>query len=580
MTYDSLALVMSASIAVTLVAAVPALAQDAPGVVQDQPAPIQEEPKADDGPRFTVEAYDIVGNTKLDQATIERAVYPFTGEWRTADDVADAVKALQEAYKTKGFETVFVQSPIQRYADGSDRISFARGGTKTSGIITIRVQEATVGRLRVVGAKYTAPSIIKGQVPSVKEGVVPDLPEFQKELTALNSTSADRQITPVLKNGKYPGTIDVDLKVKDGLPFHASAELNNDHSSAQSNLKTSATLKYSNLWQLGHVISGTYAVTPKDRAESEVISGTYLAPLQGTPVSLLAYGYVSNSLTKINIPGFSGATGNGANFEGTRNLGNGFAIGLKSIIKIGASERTTQSLTFGVEFKSQDSTLIIPGVALPSLRPFYYWPANIGYSYSRSGEQYAINASPSITFGLRDFRGAQPFANGDVFEEQRAFAKGNFIRLNFDGDYTQDFKHDITAAVRFNGQYTDSPLVPTEQFNVGGNTTVRGYFQGEALGDEGMVGSIELRSPSVAKYFGRHVDEWRFFGFIDGGYAHIRKALPDQEKDFGLMSLGFGTRIKAFKYLDGDVSLAFPMRDSTNTKSGDKKITFGVKAEF
>ncbi len=559
MTYPSLKLMMS--VGVIVIAITPALAEDAGGALQTEAIP-----RSEDDQRFTVDAYDIVGNTKLDQSTVEKAVYPYTGEWRTEEDIGEAVKALQDAYKAKGLESVLVQSPIQTYADGTKKMQVVRG------IVTIKVFEAAVGRLRVVGAKYTAPSIIKAQTPSVKEGTVPDLQAFQKELSVLNS--ADRQITPVLKNGKYPGTIDVDLKVKDGLPLHASVDLNNDHSSAQSNLKTSATVKYSNLWQLGHVISGTYAVTPQNRNESEVISGTYLAPLKGTPVSLLAYGYVSNSITALKLAG--------ANFTGAQNLGAGFAAGGKLIVKLKATERTTQSLSLGVEFKASDQNIKIPNIVLPQIRTIYYLPANISYSLSRSGEQYAINASTGITVGLRDFRGAQPFAtgNGDLFFEQRAFAKGNFVHLNFDFDYTQDFKRDITSAIRLSAQYSDSPLIPTEQFNVGGNTTVRGYFQGEALGDDGLVGSIELRSPSIAKYFGKHVDEWRFFSFIDGGYTHIRKVLPGQEANFGLMSLGFGTRIKAFKYLDGDVSLAFPMKDSTNTKSGDKKITFGVKAEF
>ncbi len=528
---------------------------------------------------FFVGEIVVLGNTVLDSKTIERAVYPHVGPNRTVDDVNAAVKDLQDAYKNRGLESVYVQSPIQTYSDNTQRLQVVRG------VVTIRVTEAPVGRLKIAGTKYSSPAFIRSQAPSVAQGKVPDLRSLQTELTEINR-NPDRQVTPVIAQGKAPATIDITLKVKDHLPFHIDTDVNNDHSTAQSMLKASVTAKYTNLFQLGHTISASYAVTPQNRQESEVISGTYLAPIWGTLWSLLAYGYVSNSNVKIFIPGLNvTATANGTNIEGDRSLGNGFTVGARALYKLASSPTTTQSLSFGVDYKLSEQNISVPGIVFPKVAPIFYWPLNASYTLATSSERSALNLTVAVTFGIRNNAGdSRPPSGGvivgDLFREQRFNAKGNFVHLNLDADYTRDLKYDFVSAIKIGAQFSDTPQIPTEQFNLGGNTTVRGYFQAEGLGDDGMYGSLELRSPSIARYFGRHIDEWRFFGFLDGGYAHVREALPGQQADFGLMSSGFGTRIKLFNHVNGDVSLAIPLRSTPDSPKGTKRVVFGVKTNF
>jgi hemolysin activation/secretion protein len=49
---------------------------------------------------------------------------------------------------------------------------------------------------------------------------------MQKQLADLSGQSADRKIQPILRAGETPGTLEVDLKVKDELPLHGRLELN------------------------------------------------------------------------------------------------------------------------------------------------------------------------------------------------------------------------------------------------------------------------------------------------------------------------------------------------------------------
>src|SRR3546814_14538001 len=106
---------------------------------------------------------------------------------------------------------------------------------------------------------------------------------------------------------------------RSAFPFHATVQIGNDHSANTEPLRLLGTVRYNNLWQAGHAISGTYVVSPQNRENTEVFAGSYLAPVWNTPWSLLLYGYKSNS--------------NIASLGGTNVLGDGYSIGLREILR-------------------------------------------------------------------------------------------------------------------------------------------------------------------------------------------------------------------------------------------------------
>ena len=57
--------------------------------------------------------------------------------------------------------------------------------------------------------------------------------------------------------------MDIDLNVKDKLPLHGSAELNNRASADTKPLRVNASLSYDNLWQLGHSVGASFQRAPQ-----------------------------------------------------------------------------------------------------------------------------------------------------------------------------------------------------------------------------------------------------------------------------------------------------------------------------
>lgn len=524
--------------------------------------------------QFMIAAIDVSGVTKLTNAEIERLVYPHLGPNRTNDDVVAAQKALQDAYAAKGYEAVEVEIPIQP------------NETFSQGIVQIVVHEAPLGKVQVVDAKHHSAELARAQVPSLVEGQPINIAALQHDVTEANRFP-DRQISPKFKAGATPGTVDVDLQVEDSSPVHASIELNNDNSPNTRALRLSGSVQYTNLFGMGHTLSVTSSLAPQDIHQSAVISASYNAPLIGTPWSFLFYGYKSNS--------------NVAALGGTNVLGNGYQIGARVVYRL-PSENIFQQISFGPDVKSFDENISLDGRPLQPTH-IRYLPLVAEYSLSGADEVSTFGLTLGATAGLRvvkrdacfenPFDGPPPddvltcrMGNGDTgvvrdqFTGRAIDASENFVHLNLDLNYTRSLVRDFQVALRFSGQLADSSLVTNEQFSVGGMSSVRGYYVSEAVGDDGFVSSIELRSPNLASSLASFTDELRFFTFLDAGYARVRAPAAGQDDDFRIAGMGGGFRLQIFKLLSGEFVVGVPLRPGPVTDRGDPRYSFSLKGAF
>lgn len=494
---------------------------------------------------FDIDAYDVDGASLLDQVAIEKAVYPFLGPDKTTADVEAARDALEKAYKARGYQSVVVEIPYQKVADR---------------VLKLHVVEAPVGRLRVTGSRYVDLDKVKALTPSLAEGRAPDFTQAQKEINEVNRLP-DRRITPVVRPGAVPGTVDIDLKVKDTFPLHASVELNNDHARDTKPLRVTGSVRYTDLWQLGQTATFTYVTAPERTKDATVFSGSYLVPVIGTPWNILAYGYNSDS----DVATFGGATV----------LGKGYAVGVRGVYQLPAPASMSQSLNFGADFKHFDEDVTVTGTT--DKTPIDYVPLVVSYSLQYAGERFATNMTLSATAGLRGLGSGM-----SAFDQKRFHGTADFVHLNLDADYTQGLPLDMSAFLRFSGQFASQPLVSSEQFAAGGLSSVRGYLQSEAVGDDGVLGQFELRGPSLAPVlsFVPFLNEWRFYGFVDAAKLWVMDPLPDQQSRFTLYSAGFGSRIELFDHIHGDLAVGWPLRDGSASDYAHPYATFSVKSEF
>jgi hemolysin activation/secretion protein len=94
-----------------------------------------------------------------------------------------------------------------------------------------------------------------------------------------------------------------------------------------------------------------------------------------------------------------------------------------------------------------------------------------------------------------------------------------------------------------NGQYTNDPLVPGEQFGLGGANSVRGFREREIANDRGYSGSAEIYTPDLSRLFGIKAVQSRALVFYDTGYVSRQNPLPGETASTEIASVGPGLRI-------------------------------------
>ena len=513
----------------------------------EAPPPLEEVVKSIDAGRpetFYIREFRIVGAKKLPQDDVDAAVYNRLGKGRTPEDVEGARVALEKAYHDKGYQTVSVTVPPQ---------------SVTSGVIVMQVSEVTVGRLTVKGSRFFDIEKIKKMAPSLAEGNVPNFNDIQQDIMGLNQ-QADCQVTPSLTAGKIPGTVDVELTVKDKFPLHGSVELNNRYSANTTPLRLDAAVRYDNLWQWGHTIGGAFQIAPQRPSDALIYSGYYIARTPSIDwLSLMLSATRQNSEV--------------STLGGSSSLGNGEIYGGKFLVNLPSKKGFYHSASLGLDYKDFAQDLVVNDQIVSS--PLTYWPFSLNYNASSIGKHYQTEFNAGVTFA---FRGTGTEEAID-FDNRRYNASANFFYLRGGIEHTQKLAWDFQIVGGLQGQATANPLVDTEQFSLGGLSTVRGYLESSVVGDNAVCGTLELRTPSLLGWLPEG-NEWRFFAFIDAGYAMLNDPLPEQVDHFTLWSIGVGTSLRLIEHVNGEFLIGIPQVTQSPSQAGQPLFTFRVSLEL
>lgn len=500
---------------------------------------------AEEPVQFDIWAFRIDGNTLLDDQTVERAVYPFVGPGKGIPDVEQARTALEKSFHDAGYATVLVDIPEQDVNEG---------------LVVLSVTQGQIDRLKVAGSQYHSLRKIRDKVPALAEGQVPHMPSVQKQMESL-AGDADLKVTPIMRAGKTPGKLEVELQVDDTLPLHGSVEMNSRNNANTTYSRLIGSIRYDNLWQLGHSASLQYQVSPQNYDEVEVWSGTYALPTGLWDSRLAFYGVGIDSNTDIASAGALAVVGSGEIY------------GLRWILPLDSSASGFyQTATFGFDYKSFGQSVVLIGADTQN-SPITYAPFLLGYALMHQGTDRLSSIDLGLHFSIRGL-GNDP----QEFADRRFNAKPDYFYFTGEFRHQEILPYDLRLLFRGGGQITSQPLISNEQYSAGGVGSVRGYHMTEVLGDDGMTGSVELFSPTL--WNTEQIQELRLLGFAEGARLWVREALPGTPADYRLASSGAGLRIKAFKNLVGEFDWAYPFYTTEFVKAGNMRVDFRVAYGF
>lgn len=515
------------------------------------------DPSAAAGPQaFDVYEIRVLGNTTLSARDIETAVYPHLGPHKTLDDMEKARDALVAAYRAAGYGTVLVDIPEQSVEDS---------------VVRLQVTEGKVDNVRIRGARYYSERKILAELPSVAPGKVPVLPVLQQELNRVAAEAKDRDVTPVLKPGATPGTVDVEFVVKDKLPLHGSFEVNNRYTADTSPMRASASVSYDNLFDRQQSLGVMVQTSPQDTSQVQVAMVNYSGPTNRSDLSWS--GYAIHSRSDVAAVGTLSVVGNGS------------IVGARLNEALLTDPARVAALSFGVDFKDFLQKITLPD-GTPASTPVRYLIWSLQYTDFTRGSRWDTQWSLGGNWGLRGL-----INDENQFAYARSGAHAGFAYLRSSAQFTRKLPQDWSLSLRLSGQYAEQPLVNNEQFALGGVDTVRGYLDATSLTDAGAAAAFEVHLP---KHAWRHLTAEPYL-FLDRGFGLVQEPLADQIKRgvvrANLEGWGGGVRLKDLSGLEMYFDLSTPLIDGTDLvgpsghqvpriRRGDTRIDFNLRYAY
>ena len=491
---------------------------------------------------FLLTSIDVSGNTLLSSMEINNIVKPYTGQNKTAEDVEKARSVLEKYYHQKGYPTALVNIPEQSVEDGNVRLE---------------VIESKIRQVRVAGNRYFTLENLFKEMPVFRPGEILYLPKVKEQLARVNR-NPDLKVAPILIPGKELGTIDVELRVKDKLPLHGSLEVNNRSTHSTSSLRLNGMLRYDNLWQKEHSILFQFQTSPKDTDEVKLFTGSYSLPAPwNDDQMLILYTLYSDSDTA--VAGDISVLGKGKIFGG------------QWIIPLPAVESYFHNMIVGLDYKDFEDK-----VADDFETPIKYFPLHAAYY----GVLPDISGQTRFNFGV-NLNLRQTGSDMTEFQEKRYGSKNNFFYATMGMERFQKLLWGINLWLMADGQLAGQPLISNEQYIAGGISSVRGYKENEAAGDDALHFSSELRGPDIG--YLANVGKW--FGltpylFYDYAALRIQDPLPLENENITLMGGGAGARGYFFKRLEYQFDIGVALEDTEDTEAGDCLSQFFFKFKF
>jgi hemolysin activation/secretion protein len=475
--------------------------------------------------RIVTDRSDILADEEL-----RAIVSPFEGKEVSIRELFAAVEKINDLYRNKGYLTARAILPPQK----------VEGGT-----IRIRLVEGRVGMISVEGNRHTWDWFFTSRL-HFKEGDLVRLKTVEEDIFYFNATN-DVKMRAEVKPGATTGTTDLILKAQEPDNYRVSLFMDNAGGRTVGQERIGLILQDISLFRMRDSL--TLGTTLADGTTSGHASYNVPVTPMGTRLGLsFDYNHIritSGAFESLNIEGDSSCVG--------LTLGQPLMVRSSLIVNGFAGfywKKSTTDFDDVTIFQNRSRTLTAGG-DLVSIDGYGTW-------FTRH----------AVTQGFRDFGGDR-----------------SFFKYNGDLVRTLNLPAELSALLRAGGQISGNNLLPSsEQYQVGGIATVRGFYEGLLAGDDGYFVSAELGFPlfpgDASLFDVRLRPLLKGALFVDHGGAFPSKGNNESinHNDF-LTSAGVGFILNLSKYLTGRIDVAFPLVDR-EPDPGTVRVHFSLRSEI
>lgn len=487
---------------------------------------------------FDVAAYQLDGLNPLTDSVVNETLRPYIGKQQTIDSLQRAAAALQSKLSASGHGFYRVVLPPQTLTD----------------TVILQLVMLPLGSINYSGQNYFSREQVAAAFPTLQPGLTPNTGDLARNLAQFNDHPAHQAVL-TLSESRIKEAIDVRVAIEDQQPTSLWSNLQNTGSDATGRWRLGVGWHTSALAGTDQQLTISYTTSP-DQHHKDVaqFGASWKWPVYRWATDVSAYA-VHSDVDSGKVGGFFDVSGRGdyAGVALTRHL---LPAGqLKHGVKLGLDYKA-----FSNKVMFDQANLGADVTTTPlTLGWFGIWQGH--------GQRVALNLDWSRNLpGSNDNDQAHHTAN-----RQGAVAGWQAWRAG--ADVQMALPAGWSMAARLNAQYSARPLIPGEQFGVGGSQSVRGYEEREASGDQGHALALEAWTPMLASGL-------RAVVFADAGSTRRLQAQVGEASHQHLLGIGGGVRWQPARQFGLSLDLARPFSSTPNTQAGTWRAHVQATARF
>ncbi len=473
---------------------------------------------------------------------IDRDEAPLDSRYLTANAIERQIGNLRGRYFSIAELQAIADQITQFYLDGDYITSRAILPEQSIVNDTVRIQaiEGRLSDIEVEGNDRLRENYIRSRI---ELGATTPLntTELENQLRLLRSNPLFETVEASLRAGTELGESILVVRVTEANPFTASISADNYAPPSVGSERIGIGIGHRNVAGFGDEFSAEYNFTTTDGLDFGNIS--YRVPINAMNGAIQFRASPNrNSITQDPFDAF-GISGESSTYELTYR---------QPVVRTPREE-----LAFSLGFSFQSSQTFIEDEPTP----FGIGPDDEGRSRTRTlsfGQDYVRRDTSGAWAFRSQFRlGTALFSatenSGDVPDGQFLSWLGQVQRV-------QRLSDNHLLIAQLYTQFAGDPLLPSQQFVIGGGQSVRGFRQNARSGDNGIRFSLEDRIAIVRNTSGLPV--FQLAPFIDFGYVWNDSDNPNTETDQRFLAgLGLGLSWQPFENFSIRLDYGVPLVD-------------------
>ena len=492
-------------------------------------------------PQFKLNKIVFQGNTKISDKKLQKLASSIIGKEVYLEDVMDLTITVSRYYQKQGYLTSYAYLSPQEIENG---------------VVVINIKESKVAQKEVTGNRWEKDWYFKNVALSgqgLQQDKIFNSRALQGTMKNMNNEAYLKGSTEITKN--KDGDTVVKLNVADRLPISLDLAWDDYGRNYTGRQRFTSIVGMDNFLGFGDKIYG-----------GAILSSGSAGALAGYQIPINKYGTklaFDYSYSKINL----GGPYQPLNIQGNASE---YALRLTHPLINTATKELMASVSVGAVNSRSSSDVLAQNLSDYNLRVL-----RTGLYGMFDDKHGRTISNVGVDMGTNALGATQNIDNA----QQSVFYKviASIARI-------QRLPKNCLGIIRLNGQYSPQSLFSSEQMYLGGVYSIRGYQPSELLGDYGVSGTFEIRTPvpGLQKILPEKVKSWsdriKLAMFYDWGYVKENNDLYGYPTNF-LSSFGFGTYVNLTDAIYVQMGIGIPVGPK-NYNDDSARFYFSINTDI